>query len=592
MPIVRLPDDSLGIKSSDGTTLPWRLGEKRAIDMGFSIPPPLTDPSRGALAENSPTAKPSRPWIALTPEPTRGIPDVASVARSALAPPPPPEKPAAPPDQKQIRADLKNVVTDPEQIAAAKAAERTAAAEGGPKLKNGASVVEAPPTGQPESSTPRPGGGGHYVPGGDVRAAYSVQRTNVSPGDIATERLADVQATSDAEKGYEQLSQSRAARVDAQAAALGEKLDAEDQAVADQAHKNQLIEAEFTRRQNEIDADNAALDKMPIQSAGEILGDRGAGTKFLSALSIALGGIAQGLGKHSQNVGLQMRDRAVDQAIAAQKEKRDARLQGLHIKETQLERLERLYGSPEAAEGALRDRMDRLFDNHAQKLLLDSGAKDEAAAYQIEAAQRQQAAAQRELGRSQEMSGKITEQFQYQPGHVVGGAPAVKESDVHQLSADEEKAGLGAEAADLGRTIDLIHSMPEGDVPTIGSRNIVSRAARGAADLVGGTGTAGALFDTPAEHAAATKVEQIRGALRHQLSGAAVSPTEAPILERQLQDLNTKEGLLQFATDMRRKIERHQAGIRAGSRPEVVQEYERRRRAYNTKSGPSSARGE
>ena len=54
MPVVRLPDDSLGIQSADGKVLPWALGEKRLADMGLEVPPPragLTDASRGATAE-------------------------------------------------------------------------------------------------------------------------------------------------------------------------------------------------------------------------------------------------------------------------------------------------------------------------------------------------------------------------------------------------------------------------------------------------------------------------------------------------------------------------------------------------------------
>ena len=623
MAVVRNADGSLGIQSADGLVLPWHLGESRLKDMGLSVPPPitagLTDASRGALAEYGPPPPPPdySDAAARSALLERSIakaraagkaPPARTDATAAMSPAAPEEpdfygkvdaKLAAIPSAAARAADAvgygnfvpPSVSREAPASTAAPAAQATP--EGKATLRNGGKVVPEPGgSGQP-GSQPQGGGGPrpHLIKGGDVRVGYNVTRTNANPADMQAAEDAEADASIDEKLAAQKLSDSSAYRSASMAQRLGEQLDAEDTAVARQAQKNQAIEAEYNRRQGQIDQEREAIDTMPIQGAKEILGDRDAFSKFISAISIIAGGAAQGMGATKENVGLQIRDQAVNQALRAQQAKRDARLQGMQIQETQLERLQKQYGNPEAAEAELRDRLDTLFQKHAYQMTLDSGATDAAANLQAQFAQKDAERAKSRLARQEALAGSITEHVQNLPDRYVGPA-APKEADIHQLSADEEKAGIGAEAADLGRTIDVIHSMPEGDIPTVGSRHVLSRVGRSFADFVAGQGTAGKVFDTPSEHAAATKVEQIRGQLRHQLSGAAVSPTEAPILERQLQDLNTKEGLLNFATDLQRKIQRHQSGIRAGSRPEVVQEYERRKTAYGVRTGPSSARGE
>lgn len=605
MPVVRLPDGSLAIDHGNGKPLPWVMGEGALTNMGLQVPPPLTDPSRGALAQNDPRFGASYFDVA----PTR-----ADVQSAPMAP----VKRSSPADIAKQQADL--------QATSARLQDEARAREGGgapaaphltpeqryanagpqpgapkpageeetkkPELKGGARVVSMPD--QP-SGAPRAGGGGYgprLIKGGDIRAGFQVARSNLNPDDIQAAEDAEADASIDEKLAAQQLSDTSAQRSTALAQRLGEQLDAEDLAVAHQADKNQAIEAEYNRRQGEIDAENDAIDKMPIQGAAEILGDRSAFSKFLSGISIALGGAMQGAGFTKDNVGLQMRDKAVNDAIMAQQAKRDARRQGLHVRETQLERLEKLYGDPKAAESELRDRMDRLFDRHAYQMALDSGATDAAAQLQAEFAKKDAARAQAKLERQQALAGKITESFVNRPDMVIG-VPRVNEDDVQQLAEERRKAGLLEDEGESGNLHDLIAQVPgNGEIPTDMTRGILNKAGRSVIDLFGGQGAASNAIDTPTERSASQKLSRAQAALFHKLSGAAVSETEAKRIEAGIYAANTRQGLLEQAAEIDAAKARKDASVKAGFKPDVVDTFEQRQRQRAPRPHPSSSRGD
>jgi hypothetical protein len=173
---------------------------------------------------------------------------------------------------------------------------------------------------------------------------------------------------------------------------------------------------------------------------------------------------------------------------------------------------------------------------------------------------------------------QITERHMMTADRVVGGAPSVNENDVQALAKAREAAGLGASEGDKGELADLMSELPEGELPTAESRNILSRGARGALDLVAGQGTGAQAFDSPAERAASSKFERVMNAYKSKYLGAARSDAELEDFARGFANVRTKEGLKQYVQSLDRQIARRDAGVKAGFKPEVVQTYEERKR--------------
>lgn len=380
--------------------------------------------------------------------------------------------------------------------------------------------------------------------------------------------------------------QRRALSLERESMALDQQREIDQQVV-----QRQAIDRELAKKSQAIGKRDREMDAMAPQSVREYWESRGTLARLGAIFSVALGGALQGLTGGARNSSLDQINEVVNTDLAQQQEKYErARERSTEARGEYAKAID-LYGTPEAA--ALDFQMRRY--GAVEKLLQARAESVGTAEYKQEAAQlveqlRQERARKRMELEQLEKGRFLQENWLNVPDQYVGGARKPKDADVHQLAMDEEKAGLGEKEEQLGQVGDLISELPEGELPTEETRNIGSRGIRWVADKVGGQGSGRELLDSPAERRAVAKVEQIKGKLRHELSGAAVSPQEQERLDAQLDGINTREGLERFRTDLSRRMERRKAGIRAGSSPEAVQEYERRKRAYGLPERPRSQR--
>lgn len=364
---------------------------------------------------------------------------------------------------------------------------------------------------------------------------------------------------------------------------------AEQKAIDDQALKRVQTDKMIRARQKLIADRDAETSKLTPGSAKEVWASKSTFQQISAAISVALGGYLQGLQGRANNPGMQMIQDGIAQEISDQRAKYEAsQARGEQARGDYADAVA-LYGTPEAAALDLTNR--RL--EAAAKLTEAQAERIGTLGYKQAAALQSQAIRQEKAGNLLKLNelehGRIVqENYQDFPDQIIGVGGRVKEADVHQLAADEEKAGIGEREGELGEVIDLISELPDEDLPTVDTRNVLSRGARGTLDFVAGKGTGARVLDSESEVQAAAKVERIKGRIRHSISGAAVSPTEAAELDKQLSQLNTRSGLNAFARDMQRKVERRKSGIRAGFKPEVVDTYEDRKGGYGLPDRPEN----
>lgn len=488
-------------------------------------------------------------------------------------------------DRLQAEFDRKNggvIVLSPEESAKRKAE--------GEKGRFG-EVVKDIKTEQPADREPSGGFGG----GGVVRvgpAGFSPVSRTVRVGVEGLDDSIDKQNLLRQEqyRAERDAIPAQRERIERQSAELGRNIRAEEVALQKERERRERINRDLEERQGAIDAERQAVEQLQIRPR-DLFHGKDTFTTALSAITMLAGAIGQAY-KGGPNLAEQALDKAIDNEIADQKEARDRRMQGLRGKETELERLTNLYGSPELAEQEFRIRAHTLIQRKAEKDALDAGATDAVANLQARWAARNQEFEQQKLQMRAQLGDQVSQQERFSSGLVGTGRPKPKEQDVHQYGSDLEKAGIGESEGKLGAVQDLISGLPEGELPTVGTRNILSRGARSAIDTVAGSGSAAGLLDSEAERRSVAGVERIMGELRHELSGAAVNAQEQELLNRQLDQINTREGLQQFAGDLQRRIARRKAGIRAQNAPEAVQEYEGRKRVYDLPRRSGALRGE
>jgi hypothetical protein len=425
-----------------------------------------------------------------------------------------------------------------------------------------------------------------------VKGGMRMHSATRQPGiEISPEVRHDLIETDDRPERLELASddiaaQRRALTAERESLALEQQRELDGQVV-----QRQAIDREIAKKSKAIGDRDRELDRMKPQTVKEYWKDRGTLAQLGAIFTAAAGGYLQGLTGGARNTGMDMIDDMVNAELAKQQNAyENARERRSEARNEYAQAIE-IYGSPEAA--ALDFQMRRM--GAAEKLLQAKAERVGTAEYVQQTAQlaqelRTERAKKRQQLEELERGRFLQENWVNEPDKYVGGSRAPKDADVHRHSADLEKAGIGEKEEQLGQVADLIAELPDGELPTEETRNIVSRGVRGAADLIGGRGTGRELLDSPAERRAVAKVEQIKGKLRHELSGAAVSPQEQERLDAQLDGINTRDGLLRFQNDLARRVERRKAGIRAGTSPEAVLEYERRKAGYGLPERPSSQR--
>jgi hypothetical protein len=460
MAVVRQPDGSLAIQTSDGLTLPWHMGEDRLKSIGLEIPPPHIDPN--ATADTNlekgkrgitfgDMGRAVADWFTPTPGAAGAGAPVNTGFRAGIP-------------REEERVGFKDIDTGEKPLlknplasgaappsaapsAEAKRAASESAAHGGsgdateakpsnaPKPRGGASVVDdsrfsqgAPGDGGQQFAGPRP----HLVKGGDQRVAFSTSHSNLNPESVEQARLARADSSIDRKLAAQTLSDVQATADQGVVDQMTRDLDNEQQAIGQQAKLNTQRANEFALRKAGLDQQRADIEKLD-RTPEQIIGDRPAWAKILSGIAILAGGALQGMRGLQENPGLKAVNDGIERSIRAQREARDMKMQGYKMRDNELMRLEQIYGTPEAAEQALRQRQRDFVKQYALKNQMNAGVQGADAALQAQFADWDKEAAQTELGLDQALAGNIAEQYHYIPPHTIGGTPALKPEQRERL---------------------------------------------------------------------------------------------------------------------------------------------------------------
>lgn len=200
----------------------------------------------------------------------------------------------------------------------------------------------------------------------------------------------------------------------------------ERQVSADELRVERL-RREYAARQAQIDEERKAVDALEVDPT-RVFSDKGAWASVLAGISIIAGGMLQGFQGRSNNPGLDAVNNAIDRDIQLQKDAIAKRERGLQAKETELERLTALYGSPEMAEAELRNRQMALAEAWAKHHVMKGAAEDVQLNLQKAFADRDLARVQERRELDQAFGDRVSEQWQHVPAQTVqvGGARAPK----------------------------------------------------------------------------------------------------------------------------------------------------------------------
>jgi len=283
-------------------------------------------------------------------------------------------------------------------------------------LRGGGDVVQAgfgEPTAAPEQRA-------RFVktPGRDIRAGFTIQKTGASPEDYEAAEEAEADASIDRKLGAQGIAGRQATQTEELSAEMGRQIRREGVALRQQEERNRAREEDYQRRQAAIEKERDDVSKMNVSVADFI--DDGSVASVIGAIAMlaAAPGAAYSGG---ENDAIKAIEGHLDKKMAQARE----RLGG---KESELDRLTKLYGSPAEAEAEYRDRQRMLVQSMGQKMALDAGATDAADNLRMQFADWDDQRAQSRLARQEALAGKVTEQWQYMPEKVVqvGGPRALK----------------------------------------------------------------------------------------------------------------------------------------------------------------------
>jgi hypothetical protein len=185
------------------------------------------------------------------------------------------------------------------------------------------------------------------------REGYDPEAQEMVDEGIVSQRLA-LQTAEDAELAENQ------ARVSAASAASAQYEDF----VRKQQQRVQFVQQEADRRMGEVDARRAELDAAPEVDATRFFDNIGPLGTIMAAIAVGIGGIQAGY-QGGPNRVLEQINRAVDNDIAAQREKIARKSEGITGAENALARFTQLHGDPATAESELKIHMLDLADRKA-----------------------------------------------------------------------------------------------------------------------------------------------------------------------------------------------------------------------------------
>jgi hypothetical protein len=264
------------------------------------------------------------------------------------------------------------------------------------------------------------------VGGKDIRAGFTVKKSGLAPEQIQAAEDAEADASIDRKLAAQELSDNQRSRVETVSAEMGRQLRREGTAIREQEELNRRRAADFEQRQRAIDEERRKVDALEVKP--EAFGfERGDLAGIIGGLAILAAGVAAPQ-YGGRNLAKEAIDKNINDKVAAQREQWERARQGLHDKENEFARLVDVYGTPQAAEAELRDRMRGMVQGLGQKMAMDAKATDAAATLKATFADWDDHRAQSRLEREQALADQVTEQWAYQPERVVqvGGPRAMK----------------------------------------------------------------------------------------------------------------------------------------------------------------------
>lgn len=282
----------------------------------------------------------------------------------------------------------------------------------GPRTETYVPGGEASPEGVTAASRPR------YVTtkARDVKAAWRVDKgPQLDPENEEFRSEAEI----DARIGMQEQADREERRAGERAEQYESRVLApmERQVSADELRVERL-RREYAARQAQIDEERKAVDALEVDPT-RVFSDKGAWASVLAGISIIAGGMLQGFQGRSNNPGLDAVNNAIDRDIQLQKDAIAKRERGLQAKETELERLTALYGSPEMAEAELRNRQMALAEAWAKHHVMKGAAEDVQLNLQKAFADRDLARVQERRELDQAFGDRVSEQWQHVPAQTV-----------------------------------------------------------------------------------------------------------------------------------------------------------------------------
>lgn len=299
----------------------------------------------------------------------------------------------------------------------------------------------------------------------------------------------------------------------------------------------------IAKLQEVADKRNQEAESIEPRTREQIWEDKGAFAQIMGALSIALGGYTQGLGRNGgHNPGLEMINKFLDSAVEDERFKHERRQKiGINAK-SDLDKAMATYGDLDLATIDTKNRKVANVMALTQNMLadrgLDLGAKERGQQLlgQLQAQYLEGIRQQQDM-----LTGHVIKQeVNYKQGAPTGGgggldtlarleraARAKKAEDVITGAADRpkpnptEQAELNAEEADMAPLKDMLARYKGVDtIPGVQPKGAPKRALRGAIDWLAGDGAAAGALDSEEERANRMTVERAALAYRHKMTGA------------------------------------------------------------------------
>lgn len=324
---------------------------------------------------------------------------------------------------------------------------------------------------------PAAGGGGGVARAQDVRVGQTI-REGASSADLAGLDKAENQARAAGENAALGHAANQAGSASEQAYQLGKQNIEEAAAIRAQERRNVAMRADYEQRQAQIDRERASIDNSQV-NPDRLFQNKGNWARALAGVQVLAGGLLMGLQKRGSNPGLDAINGAIDRDVQEQKESLARRRQGLAGRESELERLTKIYGNPAAAEAELRDRKRALIQAYATQSAGNAGAAELPDTLKATFAQWNAEAAEGQAQRKAQLGDQVVSQYK----RVSFGGPGKPKK---ATSAQEHVAGQIGAVDQILRDLHPVPNETSTRLPEEGG--LLTRANKAAHEFIGGKG--------------------------------------------------------------------------------------------------------